>query len=376
LKSARKNHRSRYAGGEHIHFPEQFLCRDTKSQSMSRRMSNRRHGLTLVEVVVVLAILLLLVALMFPAVYQAREQARRTQCKNNLKQIGLALHNYHDAHRMFPPGFILGTDGVYHGWGWSVESMPYIDASPLYNTYNFGQGLPGAYTKPNLNPLINCYRCPSDGGSSHIEHAFVVTSDVSDGRVQKATVDAKDNFSRTNYFAVAGYLQAEFGGIANDASGEPTGPEPYLNAGSLGQSVSSNESHRYCDPHQFKGIFGQNSSTTIKDIKDGTSNTFMAGERYTPRNPSPGAVGHGTWLGVPDCTTTAGLAMTLGDTSIRPNAGSGFRAETSGFGSPHRGGVMFLKADGSVIFLADAIDIAVYRDSSTIDDGRDHENAQ
>lgn len=79
---------------------------------------HRRQGLTLVEFVVVMAILLLLVALLIPAILQAREAARRTQCKNNLKQLGLALHNYHDTHNLFPPGYVIGQNDVYHGWGW------------------------------------------------------------------------------------------------------------------------------------------------------------------------------------------------------------------------------------------------------------------
>ena len=103
----------------------------------------RRRGFTWVEAIVVMAVIAVLVALFLPAVEQAREAARRTQCKNNLKQIGLALHNYHDTFKTFPPGYVLNTDGVYLGWGWGVQISPYLEASPRYSriSVHFGEGL-------------------------------------------------------------------------------------------------------------------------------------------------------------------------------------------------------------------------------------------
>lgn len=109
----------------------------------------------------------------------------------------------------------------------------------------------------------------------------------------------------------------------------------------------------------------------MKEIKDGTSNTLMLGERYVPANSNLGSIGHGAWIGVPDCTRASGLAMSLGDTSIRMNSGAYSRAETTGFGSAHRGGAHFMFADGSVHFLSQQIDLPIYRDQSTIDDRRD-----
>jgi hypothetical protein len=129
--------------------------------------------------------------------------------------------------------------------------------------------------------------------------------------------------------------------------------------------------HRYCDPANFRGVFGQNSLTKFDDITDGTASTLLVGERYTPKHDGPGAVGHGTWVGVPDCSTAAGLAMALGDTAVGLNTGARTRAETTGFGSPNVGGAHFVLADGSVRFLSETIDMAVYRDLSTIADGRE-----
>src|SRR4051794_4230905 len=106
----------------------------------NRSFANRR-GMTLIEVLVVLAILVLLATLFLPATRRSRGAARRTQCKGNLKQMGLALHNYHDSHSTFPPGYIIDNDGPYLGWGWSVMILPYLDASPVYNTFQFNRGL-------------------------------------------------------------------------------------------------------------------------------------------------------------------------------------------------------------------------------------------
>ena len=99
-------------------------------------LNRRAHGFTLIELLVVIAIIAILIALLLPAVQQAREAARRTQCKNNLKQVGLALHNYHDVHKMFPMGAFSAIDDDNgcddDGYGWGVMLLPYIDQAPLY----------------------------------------------------------------------------------------------------------------------------------------------------------------------------------------------------------------------------------------------------
>jgi type II secretory pathway pseudopilin PulG len=332
--------------------------------------ATRRRGITLVEVVVVIFIVALLLALIIPAIQQAREAARRTQCKNNLKQIGLALHNYHDTFNTFPPGYVLGENSPYLGWGWGVMITPYIDASPYYGRISgrFGNGLQHEFLNAQLNPNYPGYKCPSSPATDKIPHASVVTTDVDEWQVTPGTTDVPGTFSRLTYFGVAGYLN-ESGGIAANASGEPPTVEPFVNAGSLGNiGMPFSLEHRYCDQRNFKGIFGQNSRIRLKDIQDGSSNVIMVGERYVPRNTGANSIGHGTWIGVPDCTTAAGLAMSLGDTSIRLNAGARSRAQTTGFGSHHFGGAHFLLADGSVRFVANDLGISAYRMLSVIDD--------
>ena len=332
-----------------------------------------RRGLTWVEVIVVMAAIAILVALCLPAVEQSREAARRTQCKNNLKQLGLALHNYHDVHQTLPPGFVLNTNGPYLGWGWGLQILPYLDASPQYNHISvvFGDGLQSLPALPDL-AHHTAFLCPTDLGSKTLKHSFVSTSNVVDGAVTTGTVDWTNHLGRSNYFANAGYLQAASGGITAAANGEPPSIEPHVHPAGLGHGgTSASPDHRYCDQKNFQGIFGQNSKITLHDIKDGTSMVFLVGERYTPTYESASAIGHGTWVGVPDCSTTAGLAMALGDTSIKMNSGKGRFIQTTGFGSPHMGGAHFLICDGSVRFISESIKMSLYRDLSTLADGRE-----
>jgi prepilin-type N-terminal cleavage/methylation domain-containing protein len=109
------------------------------------QLVSRRKAFTLIELLVVIAIIAVLIALLLPAVQQAREAARRTQCKNNLKQLGLALHNYHDTANTFPPGWIGKSSGNYSGFGWNSMLLPYVDQGPLYNILSQG-GIPNMLT--------------------------------------------------------------------------------------------------------------------------------------------------------------------------------------------------------------------------------------
>ena len=140
------------------------------------------RGFTLIELLVVIAIIAILIALLLPAVQQAREAARRTQCKNNLKQIGLAMHNYHDVYLGFPPGYMNTApyhangngpiSGNYSQWVWGAMILPYIDQAPLYSRLQVGDirladalTAGGPYDSTDLlaTPLT-AFMCPSDVG--------------------------------------------------------------------------------------------------------------------------------------------------------------------------------------------------------------------
>ncbi|MGQ0637009.1 MAG: DUF1559 family PulG-like putative transporter [Planctomycetaceae bacterium] len=136
-------------------------------------MSSRRRGFTLIELLVVIAIIAVLIALLLPAVQQAREAARRTQCKNNLKQIGLALHNYVDTHGIFPSANVTFTAlGVANPtWTWPTMILPFVDQAPLFQSLNPGPVTlttagTTATTAPLLQTSLAVYQCPSDIGPS------------------------------------------------------------------------------------------------------------------------------------------------------------------------------------------------------------------
>src|SRR5579863_9248252 len=126
-------------------------------------MCSRKKGFTLIELLVVIAIIAILVSLLIPATQQAREAARRSQCKNNLKQIGLALHNYHDAFGSFPPAFVADANGKpMHSW--RVLILPYLDQLPLYKEYNFSEPWDGPNNSRLLNRMPPAFSCPSHSG--------------------------------------------------------------------------------------------------------------------------------------------------------------------------------------------------------------------
>ncbi len=195
---------------------------------------SKNRGFTLIELLVVIAIIAILIALLLPAVQQAREAARRSTCKNNLKQIGLALHNYHDTHRVFPPGSISQ-----HGWLSTTFILPFIDQAPLYQAIkpNGPIVLTNAIILARVRTVLPAYLCPSSADPD--------ASKNSSAQVRVAGIQYPIGLS--NYLAIDGNgdLRCNYG-------------------------LSS-----------FNGIFYQNSKTKIRDITDGTSNTVMFTERST-----------------------------------------------------------------------------------------------
>lgn len=192
------------------------------------KIRTRRSGFTLIELLVVIAIIAVLVALLLPAVQQAREAARRSACKNNLKQIGLAMHNYHDTHGTLPGnemGCIYrgGNRNCWEGWSGLAMILPFVDQAPLYNTLNFNTYWNVA--GPNQNATrtaLPAFLCPSDPGSSGKPHPS-------------------------------------------------SGPASYvLSAGPM--------SSWYVSRIKPPGPFMRESSTRFRDVKDGTSNTILGSE--------------------------------------------------------------------------------------------------
>ena len=329
------------------------------------------YGVTVVEVLLVLSVIFLNVAIFLPMVNSARESSRRSQCRNNLKQIGMAISQYEESHNCCPAGFEVSSSGNYLGWGWSTRILPHMNAPGSWQAIEpyLTKGIHGLPQSPEFHSGLPSFSCPSDVGDEMVPHAFVVSEEVVEGVVSPGTENWAQRFPRSNYFGNVGYLQVEVGGIQYNAAGTPTSLVPLTNAGSLGNTgpLRSAE-HRYCDQKYFGGYFGQNSRVKLTEVADGTSNTIMIGERYSPADLSLNAVGHGTWIGVPDCTRAQGLAMSLADASVRINIGMPLREQTTGFGSLHGNGAFFALGDGSVRFITREIDIVLFRNLSVIYD--------
>ncbi len=225
----------------------------------------KRRGFTLIELLVVIAIIAILIALLLPAVQQAREAARRTQCKNNLKQMGLAIHNYLDAFSVFPPGTThqtgtgipMGpnTNGHFNNWSWTAFIAPYLDQGNVYNAvqvgpFNMTQALNDAPKRAILLQPLATFRCPSDPGPEMNDLILFST--------RPAGTTVPTALPKSNY-------------VANNGT--------YSFRRSLGDPV--------LDTNYNNGIFaaaGQNATggggcRLLRDITDGTSNTICVGER-------------------------------------------------------------------------------------------------
>lgn len=271
--------------------------------------SQRFKGFTLIELLVVIAIIAVLVALLLPAVQQAREAARRVSCKNNLKQIGLAFHNYHDIHQSFPPGLIrrvnLAQRELEHGWGWQAYILPQIDQAPLYAEINpRGEPLPPVSTVATdpgylLDSVIDGYLCPSS--------------------TLPGVNSERDGYGGSSYIGVSGHF-------ANVLTSPDT-------------------------TYGLRGVLIPRDCIRIGDIIDGTTNTLAVGERaYIWNDPNPPHAG--IWPGARGQESGDALATISHDTRI--NLSTAF--SQNGFSSRHVGGAQFLLCDGSVRFISENID--------------------
>lgn len=295
-----------------------------------------RSGFTLIELLVVIAIIAILIALLLPAVQQAREAARRSTCKNNLKQLAIGLHNYHDIHGVLP----FGWDQ--RGASWSTMMLPMIDQANIYNTLIFQESGDGNWDSGSAN---------TDAAGTFIPVFFCPSSPI-----------------KKHY---------DFNGIPNRV------PASYLgNSGS--ESSSDDASTKVVGTKSLEeiiqnGLFFACSSVSLRDIKDGTSNTFMIGEAQTDIEFAKDSQSMDHWyIGSPQtdpcgCTgSSSGTEFTefVGSTYPRMNvrrtdpAASGYIMELS-FGSWHVGGGHMAYADGSVHFISENIDKTVYEGLST-----------
>jgi prepilin-type N-terminal cleavage/methylation domain-containing protein/prepilin-type processing-associated H-X9-DG protein len=285
-----------------------------------RRQMPWRKGFTLVELLVVIAIIGILVALLLPAVQAARESARRTQCVNNLKQIGIAFQNYHDAMRRLPPGYLAagpyvdGQTDTTPGWGWAAFLLPHMEQGPVYQLASFTLPIQQPANAVAVQTRIAAYLCPSDTVPD-AAYAVPNPSGVVVGSAGPASYAACTGSDAFEVFAATG-----------------------------------------------DGVFYRNSGTTFADIRDGTTFTILAGDRAF-------GISKGIWAGAMDNGTVvrgqynvcqpivagtylqaAGLTLAhahLNNAVFDGNDGAGL----DDFSSMHPAGSNFVFGDGSVHFI-------------------------
>jgi hypothetical protein len=288
---------------------------------------------------------------LLPAVQQAREAARRLQCKNNLKQIGLALHNYHDTHATLPPALVASgrycsNPFLLNHTGW-VMLLPFVDQSSMFNQYNFNvpssisvqqlncPGMPkggGVATSDTNRPIysrpMGVYLCPSDPGAGQV---------VSDNANQ-VYIYERNRVARSSYLFASGDF--------TDYSS------------SYGENLSSTA----------QGSFGNDGAARFRDLTDGMSNSILVGESTQLRHT---ATAYGPYWGAGVHTCCHGVTI---DAQYQINVDynkDGTKLQYAwGFGSHHVGGAQFLLGDGSVRFISDSVDFTqVFRPMNRIRDG-------
>ena len=332
---------------------------------------SRLRGFTLIELLVVIAIIAILIALLLPAVQQAREAARRTQCKNNFKQIGLALHNYHDTFTRMPIGVTTSSSG---GWGHSfwIGLLPYMDQAPLFSqfvpngpstgytgggTTSAGQMINGPLVRGKLLPTLACPSSPLPN--------FKDTG----GGIQTQVA---------HYVGISGAV--------DDAVGTTNG---FYNSTATPQFNSDN-----CCSCTVQGIHARggtllaNDCINFKDMTDGTSNIIMVSEQsdfaMNTTNQQVMITNNHGWMMGTDNLSQTGSPRRFNLTTVRyaPNAVKRSGAvgalagvcnndgANNGIFSPHSGGVHALMGDGTVRFLSENIELGTLKRLCTRNDGQ------
>ncbi len=323
-----------------------LMKKATSQHTVAEPVGSVCRGLTMVELLVVLSVIGLLIALLLPAVQRTRESARRINCANKMRQLGLGLHHYESLYGSFPAGSQVADwerpPGYSKSFGWTVAVLPHIDQLPIYAQFDFDLDCQ-IHHRQLTKQVVTSFVCPSDP-----MHGGPVEFNRSPDPHPVYGSYWEGGWGITNYLGVSG-----IGGL------QPATHILRCNELDSRQPVSTIHA----------GIFFGNSSVRLTDIKDGTSNTFLLGERG-------GVPELGKWggpgllfacpLGVLDVVLPGVLGDRFGG-GLRPPRGR--TSDELHFWSSHDGGCYFAFADGSIRFLSYSTDHDIQRSLSTRDQG-------
>lgn len=372
----------------------------------------KKRGFTLIELLVVIAIIAILIALLLPAVQQAREAARRTQCRNNLKQLGLALHNYHDAHGVFPPAAAMhipngnlklitqASPSEGSRAPWQVLILPFIDESPRYNKFNQVRPFYTRWDKSfdaqvlGLDGSQPKNRTKSADGILSDGNTFWGDRDAPTGYICPSNPNLQSDPYIITYMTCMGGGNTSWEYVVEDNTGTKVNPlGPAFNSGGNGNPTG----------RMFwnSGMFFPNSAVRISDIRDGASQTVMVGEtaycllnrNYQDNGALPDLRFFGaSWSsaprgsGAPSMLSTSAThdpinqpgeawADPVNDLTAMENVfamGGSVRAhggQQRGYSSWHVGGAHHAYGDGRVAFISENIDLFTYQISGPMRDG-------
>ncbi len=292
-----------------------------------------KRGFTLIELLVVIAIIAILIALLLPAVQQAREAARRSSCKNNMKQLGLAMHNYHDNFLMFPTGYFANTGYV---MGWPARILPYIDQAPAYESMNSDGGAGGLV---RLTP----YRSPSAPHNG---------TDTKYGSIPVFSCPSSE----------LGETTAAHSSVGNQGSLHYRGNAGSNDVGLVTGSVAGRQ-------YSSSGILYPLHTTRLRDITDGASNTFILGEFSSKIGYTVSGWGNlypWTWGSYLYGPTTDNEYLSLDTKSTQYSIGSAVGSSHGvSWRSQHVGGAHFVFADGRVRFLSESMNLDLLKGLAT-----------
>jgi prepilin-type N-terminal cleavage/methylation domain-containing protein/prepilin-type processing-associated H-X9-DG protein len=313
-----------------------------------------RSAFTLVELLVVIAIIGVLVALLLPAVQAAREAANRMSCSNNLKQLGIACHNYHDTHKKLPLTYTTGDYTLASGnqTSWITQALPFFEQGPLYDMYDFRYNVVNDPRTVDINNPVN----PSNGYAATRAIASLLCP--SDGTNEDGRMGARANtgwvIGVTNYKGCAG---------ANWAWGNfITSGAPF--------AIPNQEGLNDGNGFFFRAGGTKPSCAKFAKCTDGLTNSFLVGEAI------PLHCTHSGWSHFNYCTATAAIPLNAKAQITNTGNKEADRVKDAGdwpnnysFMSRHPGGGQFCMGDGSVRFVPDQVDLTVYRGAGTITGG-------